>query len=169
MHFVGQDAELGDEMPRVEVAEEGFVGLRVVVGALDEDGAQQAGDDLGRGVGPYPGSARREREAVGLDVAEDQDFFVGVLVEDEESGGVDGPGLGLRVEAAELLLLTHFTVGEGFAATVSWGEGNAGARPAAVAVGRGWAEGEILVGGDAAAGSVLLHTLAVADAPGFDG
>ena len=48
----GEDLELGDEVARVEVAEEGFVGLAVVVAAFNEDAGEGAGRDFGRGFGP---------------------------------------------------------------------------------------------------------------------
>ena len=86
--FVCQDAELSDEVSRGEVAEKGFVALGVVVGALDEDGSEDARGDFRRSVGPDAGGARGERYRVRLYVAEDQDFVAAFLVADEEGGAV---------------------------------------------------------------------------------
>ena len=82
--FGGEDLELGDEVPRVEVAEEGFVGLAVVVAAFDKDTGEGAGGNFGRGFGPDLFRAGRERDAVWLDVAEDEYFVAGVVVAEEE-------------------------------------------------------------------------------------
>ena len=75
-----------------QVAEKRLVGLGVAVGALDEDGGEETGDDFGGRFGPDAGGAGREGEGVGLDVAEDEDFLASVLVADEEGGAVVDAG-----------------------------------------------------------------------------
>ena len=50
--FFGEDFEFGNEVARGEVAEEGLVGLGVVVGAFDEDSGEDAVGDFSGGVGP---------------------------------------------------------------------------------------------------------------------
>ena len=47
-----EDLEFGNEVARGEVAEEGFIGLGVVVRALDQDPGEEAVADFGGGVGP---------------------------------------------------------------------------------------------------------------------
>ena len=86
--FGGEDLELGDEVAWVEVAEEGFVGLAVVVAAFDEDPGQSAGRDFGCGFNPDLFRAGCERDAVWLDVAEDEHFVAGVIVAEEEGCAV---------------------------------------------------------------------------------
>ena len=47
-----EDLEFGDEVARGQVAEESFIGLGVVVRALDQDPGEEAVGDFGGGVGP---------------------------------------------------------------------------------------------------------------------
>lgn len=99
----GEGLQLDDEVAGAEVAEEGLVGLGVVVGALDEDALEKASDDLGRGVAPDLGGARGEREGVRLDVAEDQHLVAAVVVADEEGGAVVDAGFVKEVVVGVLL------------------------------------------------------------------
>lgn len=105
----GKGLQLGDQVARAEVAEQGLVGLGIVVGALDEDAFEEAGDDLGRCVAPHLCRSRGERQGVWFDVAEDQDFFTAAVVPDEESravvdaGFVDWVGVLLASDGAEVV------------------------------------------------------------------
>lgn len=78
-----QHAELLDDEDGLEVAKQAVVALRLVVAALDEDGAQVARRDLGPGLLPDLQVARAQGDGVGLDVAEDEDLAVVGLVLDE--------------------------------------------------------------------------------------
>ena len=73
------------------MAEEGLVGLGVVVGAFDEYPGEDAVGDFGGGVGPDLFVSGGERERVGFYVAEDEDFVAGVIVAEKECRAVYWP------------------------------------------------------------------------------
>lgn len=82
--FAGQDLEFSDQMARVEVSEERFIRLAVVVAALNEYAMESAGGNLGRGFAPNLFRAWREGDAVRLYVAEDENFMACMVVTEEE-------------------------------------------------------------------------------------
>ena len=75
-------------MARRKVAVQHGVALRVIVAALDEDAGEDARGDLGRRLGPHERGARRQRDRVRLDVAEDEDLARRARV---RGGGRFGP------------------------------------------------------------------------------
>jgi len=83
-----ESGHLLDEEAWREVAEEQVLGLGIVVAALDEDGGQLPGHDLGRRLAPELPVARAEADAVGLDVAEDEYLATRGEVADEVRAAV---------------------------------------------------------------------------------
>ena len=135
------------------MAEEGLVGLGVVVGAFDEDAFEEARDDLRRCVAPDLCCSRGEREGVWFDVAEDEHFLAATVVPNEEGRAVVDAGIVDWVGVLQTSDGTEMVRGRGAE--------------------RGSSEGDVcgyfgLRAAVAAAVAVALHAVAVTDAPAFD-
>lgn len=145
-HLAGQRRELLDQEPRRQMPIQTIIRLRVVVAALDANGRQIPVGDFRCGLAPHAPVARGEGQAVGLDVAEDEDLAGGGGVAEEGGRG--------------------FRDAEGGGGV--WGEGGRGAAAAVDDEGGGerGGGGDAVV--DAAAVRVLLDAGAVADGEGLD-